>query len=764
MAVRVPVYQPQVGIQALPGARVDAGNPGLAGEIAAQGKAAFAQGVSQAADALSQKALQLREKQDQAASQEALAGFMTWQKDYLYNPQTGLTQKRGAQAEGLYQSGTEEMQKKAAEILAGAKSKRQRELLTDALRQNVLQGSLELSRHEAAELKVRQEQAGEQLMSTALEGFVKAPDDTKATTTEGLIRRTLATNMGLPEDDPTVVGKVTEAMSKAHVTVVSNLVDQDKPEEAKAYLDAHLGAILGSDTGQITDKVNRAIEQKQERDRPARVLAATDGVLAKFGDKEDAALDYVLHNEDLGLDARDRVDIFNMYQARVSDQKRLTREKEAEEEPILVESTAKQVMGRFDYTKASEAIKFVQNDQELQKLPVRVRLSIENRVQDLMNQQRQERQTNDWLAEADGLHDRFGWRLADQALEAVGKEPDGEKRLFLERRVRELADQDKAAYFKGFAPTASADYLKRYSWREAGKAYAAIDARKDWSDEEKREVKQELKVRYSEREGQYNEDQLATRNRVSASIQQFRNEARSWQEVRDMIVSSGLEQELQWSLLDKASEMWNMNRLTGRRRDSDVQAVVEIHQKGADGSLLKECPTAAGFLAKYGSRLNDSDYEQFASWYEGLEHGGEKVAAKAPGAKPILTMDRNARLNAAIKKAEITDPREIAEVIEFVNLYGTQQEGRQGVFLNDTQFADVLNFALEEVTLKKGFLGTSLGAKKVRRYDIPFVLPGTTKDGKSLTAHYDYGAHTWHYFDAKGVEHTLSWGELAGAK
>lgn len=212
---------------------------------------------------------------DQTALLEASNKLAAWRSTTLYDPNTGVLAKRGKDALGAPEEVQEGFEKITGDIEAGLSTDKQRAAWARLKSQEGQQLDLQVRRHtfeqvqtyRAGELKAHVENSMNAAIQNASDPKLVAVELQKAV---GALKAN-APSLGVgPEELDAQVRGVT---SNVHLGVISQLLAQEKDQQAGAYFAATKDQI----SGDKLDEVQRALEEgstRGEAQRQADVLGA----------------------------------------------------------------------------------------------------------------------------------------------------------------------------------------------------------------------------------------------------------------------------------------------------------------------------------------------------------------------------------------------------------------------------------------------------------------------------------------------------------
>jgi hypothetical protein len=258
----VPTYgQTKVAPDAIPGARITA-------QVSPQALGSdIAKGVGDIASLQKDAFLREKQRQDQIATQDADNQDAQKFQDLLYNPKTGALNTRGKQAFGIHDTVLADYDENVGKIEAGLSNNTQRDAFRQAAAQRKLQLTGALDRHLATEARAYDDESTQGKIQTTLAGITQKPDDWRSIEIDiGNLKRAIAEHgerNGLPADK--VTASTSEAVTRARVSVIDNLLASGKTADAKTYFTTVGEDITGPVRADITAKLELGDKRDQSR-------------------------------------------------------------------------------------------------------------------------------------------------------------------------------------------------------------------------------------------------------------------------------------------------------------------------------------------------------------------------------------------------------------------------------------------------------------------------------------------------------------------
>jgi len=273
MAITVPrSTQRQVQETAAPNIRIDPG-----GSAEAFGAGASNQKVQSAADGLfdqTQKILAAEKaKADEVVLTEFNSKLTHLKNELIYNPKTGLMNRKGRDAFGASESVHSDYDSQVEELKKSLSSRSQEEMANKMIigHKTDLDGDIE--KHIYAESKAYDDETTQAALLTAHDDAVlnyQNPEKVQAALDNqaGTVLRWAKRN-GYPDNDPITLQKLEQAASKTHSAIVERMLGMGDDLQAKAYFDS-VKAQGGQFTGQDMVSVEKALEEGSVRGQSER--------------------------------------------------------------------------------------------------------------------------------------------------------------------------------------------------------------------------------------------------------------------------------------------------------------------------------------------------------------------------------------------------------------------------------------------------------------------------------------------------------------
>lgn len=308
--MRIPVYERQVGIAPIPGARV--GGVG--------GPEAYGAGIGRAVEALGERVRRMAEDVEDAQTLEAFNAFKREAFEYHEDPDKGLLNTRlGNGAVGVYRDADAWMGNKAGEYEARMPSARSAQNFRRMAEQYRMQQGERNSRFEADQIKAYRDGEADATIRLGLDEIAEKFDDDKAVEAA---RQQMMLALELKTR-----GRGTEARRAAYeamegqisMTRLARMIQKD-PVMAEAWFRENERSFSGEDLVRAEGAVKRAMEKVRNEAEKEAVYAATDELMDRFGTDERAAWNAMENDPSLDPETRER--IWGKYKARLSDRER----------------------------------------------------------------------------------------------------------------------------------------------------------------------------------------------------------------------------------------------------------------------------------------------------------------------------------------------------------------------------------------------------------------------------------------------------------
>jgi len=189
-----------------------------------------------------------------------------WERVNVYDPQQGAITKRGADAFGLPQTLPSAFDKSAQEIGKDLVNPRQRMAFAEVANSRRNQIGSFADRHALQERRTYDEGQYQADVTSSLNraALVASTGDTAASAAEVAIAQTRTTGYmrSLGKSEEEIAGAVRAVSSKASVTTINLLLDQDLPMKADEYLKANAGAMNVEDLLRTKMAVSKAVDAR----------------------------------------------------------------------------------------------------------------------------------------------------------------------------------------------------------------------------------------------------------------------------------------------------------------------------------------------------------------------------------------------------------------------------------------------------------------------------------------------------------------------
>jgi hypothetical protein len=257
---------------------------GLAGQIAAEGAAKLARGISAVGDALTQRAQQIKDEDDKMAALRVTAQGRQKLNGLLYDEQAGFLSQRGEAALGLPERSGKALEELKTEVLGQAKNKAQRATIEQMFTGDLLAADETVLRHYATQRQAMKEDALEQSLTAIQSAAVLNAGNGRMQ--EGYsqsLRQAVEAAFG-DQGAAVVANKYQAAQSKMNYTVFGELlrrVPLDGPETARAFLASREKMFPAEQLAQARQNLKEAGD----------AFEVKAGVDALFAEREELALE-----------------------------------------------------------------------------------------------------------------------------------------------------------------------------------------------------------------------------------------------------------------------------------------------------------------------------------------------------------------------------------------------------------------------------------------------------------------------------------------
>ena len=232
--------------------------------------------VTGAGIAIGQIALQERQRADEVALMEAENQLSAWERERLYNPQTGALAQQGKASFGLPESVAGEFNTVAGDIEKKLGTDRQRLAFQRLKANRYAQVDLTLRRHVLGEMQ--QYEAGElkSLVDNSLSNMAaNATDPARAgyelsKAVDAIERSGPRVGLG-PEQ---VKAQVEAVRTKGHTAVIESLISQGQTRAARAYYDEAKEQIAGDSIARVERALREGTIRKEAQTKADTILAA----------------------------------------------------------------------------------------------------------------------------------------------------------------------------------------------------------------------------------------------------------------------------------------------------------------------------------------------------------------------------------------------------------------------------------------------------------------------------------------------------------
>ncbi len=235
---KVPIYEPQIAINPLPGAQIDNSAAGLAGQITARGFISASEQLANIGDIILRKAEQMQEEDDNTAVLSVSSEFTRELTEYLYNPETGVLNKKGQEAENIYQKSRPELEALAGKYLAKAKNKRQQALLSRVVASQIASADEAIVKHDASQRAARMDEALEGNLDAISKSFVLNAGNEEAFAANKVnLENAIRLRFG-SQGEQVVQNKLSAALGKIETAILDQLIET-APDKAMVYFETH---------------------------------------------------------------------------------------------------------------------------------------------------------------------------------------------------------------------------------------------------------------------------------------------------------------------------------------------------------------------------------------------------------------------------------------------------------------------------------------------------------------------------------------------
>jgi hypothetical protein len=257
--VRVPAAENQVVVRDLPQNRLAAPRNN-AGELLGIAARSFGQDIINVAIDMDQ----VEQMVETAGAKQLDLEFSAFERETLYNPETGFMNMQGGNALNNRKATEDALAKKRAEIMAKARSPRQRAILSEILDRRQETALLTMARHAAGEGRRYADDTGKARIANEIENAIAKRDDPDGLgaaldTIKDEVDAWAARNGASPEARD--MERRTQ-LGKAHAGIVDTLANDD-PEVAQAWLEGHKDEMLTAEYEKLTDGLKPAVIKRK---------------------------------------------------------------------------------------------------------------------------------------------------------------------------------------------------------------------------------------------------------------------------------------------------------------------------------------------------------------------------------------------------------------------------------------------------------------------------------------------------------------------
>ncbi len=273
MGITVPrSTQTQVQETAAPTVRID---PGATAE--SFGGGASFKGVQNAANGLFDQTQKImadeRAKADEVVLTEFNSKLTHLKNELIYNPQTGLMNRKGKSAFGASEEFHKDYDAKVEELKKGLSSQSQEAMANKMILGHKTDLDGDIEKHIYAESKAYDEETTQAALTTSHDDAVlnyQNPEKVQAALDNqaGTVLRWAARN-GYPDDDPITKQKLEQAASKTHSAIIERILGTGDDLKAKAYFES-VKAQGNQITGQDMISMEKALEDGSVRGESER--------------------------------------------------------------------------------------------------------------------------------------------------------------------------------------------------------------------------------------------------------------------------------------------------------------------------------------------------------------------------------------------------------------------------------------------------------------------------------------------------------------
>lgn len=303
---KIPVYNRQVETASLPNVRVAnvvdpkaygvGANPGTADALASvgrststalsqaahgaeQGNAMATRGMGQLGAVIAERAQKLQTEQDYSDVLNATQGWMKEVNSYLYDPNSGVMNKKGYDARGVGEKALTDLESAGRKYGDKLKNARQQQMFQRYVGDHLNSTASELYRHEAREHRVALEKDTSANIELLIDGALKSGDFDKVNATfgqiEGLVRSTWG---GL--GDNTVKEQMNKYKTLYHSEKVKAIFQNDAVA-ADAYLEEYKKDMDPAMYTKLKEVVGNRVKDISMNSEAEQIVAAAGGDYAK---------------------------------------------------------------------------------------------------------------------------------------------------------------------------------------------------------------------------------------------------------------------------------------------------------------------------------------------------------------------------------------------------------------------------------------------------------------------------------------------------
>lgn len=233
--------------------------------IASQDTTAAGRGLQSLGGVIGQVGEEFEKRNDEQAVFEARRQLNEWERQKVFDPETGAVTKRGKDAFDLPKQLTEDFDKFATEVGGKLGSNRQRQVFRDMADQRRGQITSWAGRHALQQRDVYNEgQFQADLQSFQDRATLYADDPAKVSTELAIQGQRIISHLrdkGRSEEE--IAGAVKENASRVHRSVIASLVDRGDAEGAQNYLTRNEGSMTADDAQRVRGALRETVARSK---------------------------------------------------------------------------------------------------------------------------------------------------------------------------------------------------------------------------------------------------------------------------------------------------------------------------------------------------------------------------------------------------------------------------------------------------------------------------------------------------------------------